>query len=318
MQALMPHPAPYARTLGLFTRAHTMAQELDQLDRATRAALPPEQLRALTGDVPPDIRVTRAALATLVDADARWRDLAPKRFAHTRCLCGRPGAGREYCRQAAHLHEVSPGPPPSRSAPCPQSSAVPHAPSAPPLRDRPNVHAHPRKCAMVVKIPTATELTQLTPTEKLVAEALITGVSNAQGADDLSMSTGTFAAHVSSIGRKFQVTSRKGRAARAHAVLASGQVAPPAAPAVVPDFTHDEQRLLRALAKHPETHDIARAAEIRPADVRPQIRELVAKAGADNDTHLIGLGHAWGLLGAEGSGSSSADAAATEPGGAAS
>jgi DNA-binding NarL/FixJ family response regulator len=171
---------------------------------------------------------------------------------------------------------------------------------------------------MVIKIPTATELTQLTPTEKLVAEALITGVSNAQGADDLSMSTGTFAAHVSSIGRKFHVTSRKGRAARAHAVLASGQVAPLAAPAAVPDFTHDEQRLLRALAKHPETHDIARAAGIRPADVRPQIRELVAKAGADNDTHLIGLGHAWKLLGAGGSGSSSADAAATEPWGAAS
>jgi DNA-binding NarL/FixJ family response regulator len=177
-------------------------------------------------------------------------------------------------------------------------------------------HAHPRKCAMVVKIPTATELTQLTPTEKLVAEALITGASNAQGADDLSMSTGTFAAHVSSIGRKFQVTSRKGRAARAHAVLASGQVAPPAAPAVAPDFTHAEQRLLRALAEHPETHDIARAAGIPQADVRPQIRELVAKAGADNDTHLIGLGHAWGLLGAGGIGSSTAAAASDEPGGA--
>ncbi|WP_405968944.1 LuxR C-terminal-related transcriptional regulator (plasmid) [Streptomyces sp. NBC_00015] len=171
---------------------------------------------------------------------------------------------------------------------------------------------------MAVKIPTATELTQLTPTEKLVAEALITGVSNAQGADDLSMSTGTFSAHVSSIGRKFQVTSRKGRAARAHAVLASGQVAPPVAPAVVPDFTHVELRLLRALAEHPETHDISRAAGIPLADVRPQLRDLVAKAVADNDTHLIGLGHAWRLLGAGGSGSSSADVAATEPGGAAS
>lgn len=169
---------------------------------------------------------------------------------------------------------------------------------------------------MVVKIPTATELTQLTPTEKLVAEALITGVSNAQGAGDLGMSTGTFAAHVSSIGRKFQVTSRKGRAARAHAVLASGQVAPPQAPAAVPEFTHDEQRLLWALAENPETHDIARAAGIPPADVRLQIRDLVAKAGADNDTHLIGLGHAWGLLGTRGIGSSTADAAANEPGGA--
>ncbi|MFJ9580733.1 LuxR C-terminal-related transcriptional regulator [Streptomyces sp. NPDC101191] len=168
---------------------------------------------------------------------------------------------------------------------------------------------------MVVRIQTATELTQLTPTEKLVAEAMIAGVSNAQGAHDLGMSTGTFAAHVSSIGRKFQITSRKGRAARAHAALASGQIAPPQAPAVVPDFARDERRLLRALAEHPETHDIARAAGIPPADVRPRIRELVDKAGADNDTHLIGLGHAWGLLGTGGSKASTADLGATEPGG---
>lgn len=166
---------------------------------------------------------------------------------------------------------------------------------------------------MVVRIQTATELTL---TEKLVAEALITGVSNAQGADDLGMSTGTFAAHVSSIGRKFQVTSRQGRAARAHAVLASGQIAPPQAPSVVPDFTRDERRLLRAVAEHPETHDIARAAGIPPADVRHRIRELVDKAGADNDTHLIGLGHAWRLLGTGGSKASTADLAANEPGGA--
>ncbi|MET7490297.1 LuxR C-terminal-related transcriptional regulator [Streptomyces sp. NPDC005538] len=166
---------------------------------------------------------------------------------------------------------------------------------------------------MPAKIPTATEFTQLTPSEKRVAEVLVTGASNVQGASDLDMSTRTFAGHVGSIGRKFQITSRAGRAARVHAVLASGQVAPPTTPAAVPEFTRAEQRLLRALATHPETHDIARAAGIPPAEVRPQIKKLVAKSGADNDTHLIGLSHAWGLLGANGGEPGSTGVAVNEP-----
>jgi DNA-binding NarL/FixJ family response regulator len=170
---------------------------------------------------------------------------------------------------------------------------------------------------MPVKIPTADALTQLTPAEKRVAESLVTGASNAQGAQDLNMSTSTFIGHVANIGRKFQITGRTGRPARAHAVLASKQVAPPPAPTSIPDFTPADLRLLRALAAHPETHDIARAAEIAPADVRPQIADLVAKAGAANDTHLIGLGHAWGLLGTGPSGSGSAAVAPIKPVGAA-
>ncbi|MEV8333862.1 LuxR C-terminal-related transcriptional regulator [Streptomyces niveus] len=166
---------------------------------------------------------------------------------------------------------------------------------------------------MPVRIQTADELTQLTPAEKRVAELLVAGASNAQGGRDLGMSTTTFAGHVGNIGRKFQITSRLGRPARAHAVLDSGQIAPPAAPAAVPEFTPAELRLLRAFAKYPETHDIAHAAGIAQADVRPQIKELVAKAGADNETHLIGLSHAWELLGAEPNETSSTATEATDP-----
>ncbi|MEU0215045.1 LuxR C-terminal-related transcriptional regulator [Streptomyces sp. NPDC006265] len=170
---------------------------------------------------------------------------------------------------------------------------------------------------MPVKIPTTAALTQLTPAEKRVAALLVTGASNLQGAQSLGMSTSTYAGHLGSISRKFQITSRVGRPARAHAVLASGQVAPPPAPAQAPEFTLGERRLLRALAEHPETHDIARAARVPEAEVRPWIRALVAKAGADNDTHLVGLGHAWGLLGARGGESASSDDAPNETGGAA-
>ncbi|MCT9107592.1 helix-turn-helix transcriptional regulator [Streptomyces mirabilis] len=152
---------------------------------------------------------------------------------------------------------------------------------------------------MPVRIPDAAALTQLTPAEKQVAEVLVTGASNIQGAQRLKMRTSTFAIHLGSIGRKFQINGKAGRPARAHAVLASGQVAPPSAPADVPEFTPAERQLLQALAEHAETDDIGKAANVAlPADVRPLIAKLVDKAGADNDTHLIGLGHAWGLLGA--------------------
>ncbi|MEV5043571.1 LuxR C-terminal-related transcriptional regulator [Streptomyces griseoincarnatus] len=149
---------------------------------------------------------------------------------------------------------------------------------------------------MPAKIRTAQELTQLTPSEKRAAGQLVAGASNAEGAQALGISTTTFTGHIVAIGKKFGITSRSGRPARAHAVLASGQVPPPPAPERIPDFTERDLRLLRALAEHPETHDIARAVEIAPADVRPMIADLVDKAGAANDTHLIGLGHAWGLL----------------------
>ncbi|MFD5079629.1 LuxR C-terminal-related transcriptional regulator [Streptomyces sp. NPDC058371] len=170
---------------------------------------------------------------------------------------------------------------------------------------------------MPVKIPTTAALTQLTRAEKRVAEVLLTGASNIQGAQDLGMSTSTFAGHVGSIGRKFQITSRTGRPARAHAVLVSGQIDPPPARADSPEFTLAERRLLQALALHPETHDIARLARLPEAEVRPSIKVLVAKAGADNDTHLIGLCHAWGFLGARDSKSASAGDARNETDGAA-
>ncbi len=167
---------------------------------------------------------------------------------------------------------------------------------------------------MPTKIRTAAALTQLTPAEKRVAELLVTGVSNVQGARDLGMSTNTFTRHLGNIGQRFHVT---GRPARAHAVLASGQVALPPTPADVPAFTPDEWLLLQALARYSDTHDIACAARITPAAVRPRITDLVAKAGAENDTHLIGLGHAWGLLGAGTIGSGTVSGAPNEPVGAA-
>ncbi|MEV8033601.1 hypothetical protein [Streptomyces sp. NPDC086182] len=165
---------------------------------------------------------------------------------------------------------------------------------------------------MPVNSPIVASPVRLTPAEKRVAAVLVTGASNIQGGKDLGMSPRTFAGHLVRIGRKVQITSRVGRPARAHALLASGLVPPPLAPSPVPELTVGERRLLRALAEHAETHDIARAARVPGAEVRPWINALVDKVGADNDTHLVGLGHAWGLLDTAGSSSASSDDAPHE------
>lgn len=146
----------------------------------------------------------------------------------------------------------------------------------------------------------AAGLTRLTPTEKRVAECLVAGCSNEEGARELDMRSSSFSGHLSSIGRKFNVAARP---ARAHAVLASGQVPPPSATAPAPDFHAAERRLLDALAEQSGTYAIAKASGLASADVRDQISILVAKANAANEVHLIGLAHAWGLLGAGPAGS---------------
>ncbi|MDX3276984.1 MULTISPECIES: hypothetical protein [Streptomyces] len=140
----------------------------------------------------------------------------------------------------------------------------------------------------------AAERTRLTPTEKRVAERLVAGCSNEEGARGLDMTSSSFSGHLSSIGRKFRVAARP---ARAHAVLTSGQVPPPSATAPAPDYDATERQLLDALAEQSTTYAIAQASGLAPADVREQIEILVTKAGAANDTHLVGLCHAWGLLG---------------------
>ncbi|MFE6977164.1 LuxR C-terminal-related transcriptional regulator [Streptomyces sp. NPDC057682] len=167
---------------------------------------------------------------------------------------------------------------------------------------------------MSEKIHTAPAPVQLTPAEKRAAEHLVAGSSNAEGAQALSISTTTFTSHIAAIGQKFALTGHRSRPARAHAVLASRQVPPPPAPEHMPHFTERELRLLRALAERPETYDIATQAGVAAADVRPLIADLVAKAGAANDTHLVALGHAWGLLGTSPTGSGrSATNAKTRP-----
>jgi DNA-binding CsgD family transcriptional regulator len=142
-----------------------------------------------------------------------------------------------------------------------------------------------------------TRLIQLTPGELRVAQHLVAGLSNPEGAALLGIGTGTFSSHLGSIGDKFHAFARPHRA---HAVLASGQVTPPPSTLPVPALDESDLIFLRALAEHSNPSDIARAAGAATASVRSKTGRLVRKAGASNATHLIGLAHTWGFLQAEG------------------
>ncbi|MET9778931.1 LuxR C-terminal-related transcriptional regulator [Streptomyces sp. NPDC006367] len=140
--------------------------------------------------------------------------------------------------------------------------------------------------------------TLLTPTERSVIEKIAAGLSTQQAADELGMKVGTLSTHLSNIGYKFGVISRP---AKVHAALASRQAPAPKPAGPRPDFTADELLLLHAVATRSSDQEIAVAADltgISPARVKVRIRKLADKAGANGAAHLVGLAHAWQVLGA--------------------
>ncbi|MFJ3933759.1 MULTISPECIES: sigma-70 family RNA polymerase sigma factor [unclassified Streptomyces] len=82
-----------------------------------------------------------------------------------------------------------------------------------------------------------------------------------------------------------------------HALLTAREVQPPAITGPMPEFTARDRQIIRAVAEHSLNAAIGDALGVRADDVRAEIDAVAAKAGADNEVHLVGLGHAWGILG---------------------
>ncbi|MFE2268470.1 LuxR C-terminal-related transcriptional regulator [Streptomyces lavendulae] len=138
--------------------------------------------------------------------------------------------------------------------------------------------------------------TLLTRDQRRVAARLVYGASNQLIAVHVHLAVFTVASHLAAARRKLDRPGSS-RAVLAHALLTAREVQPPAITGPTPEFTARDRQVIRAVAEHSHNAAIGDAIGVRADDVRAEIDALAAKAGAHNAVHLVGLGHAWGILG---------------------
>ncbi|MFE5859712.1 hypothetical protein [Streptomyces virginiae] len=134
--------------------------------------------------------------------------------------------------------------------------------------------------------------------EAAVAALLVRGATNEEITARLRISRSALHQHLGRIGDRFDAVSR---ANRVHAVLLGGWSVPPPADGSAPAFDGDDLLLLRALAEQPDRvaiGDVMVGATSTHKALTEWIRELILRAGARCEAHLVALGHTWGLLGA--------------------
>ncbi|MFZ3492135.1 helix-turn-helix domain-containing protein [Streptomyces sp. 5.8] len=140
---------------------------------------------------------------------------------------------------------------------------------------------------------------RLSPAQRPVAQHLVEGLSSAETAEQLWVTASTVTSHLRRIRANLHCESRCSRAVLTHTLLQHGLVKPPALPPLFEPFTPSPGALLllRAIAEHSATADIARAAKIAPSSLKARTRKLVYAMRASDSAHLVGLGHTLGLLG---------------------
>ncbi|MGM9379194.1 helix-turn-helix transcriptional regulator [Streptomyces longwoodensis] len=135
----------------------------------------------------------------------------------------------------------------------------------------------------------------LTRDQQRVAARLVYGGSNQLIARQVHLAVFTVASHLAAARRKLDRPGSS-RAVLTHALLTAREVPPPSA-GPAPEFTEHDRKVIRAVAEHTLNAAIGEAIGVRADDVRAEIDAVAAKAGACNEVHLVGLGHAWGILG---------------------
>jgi DNA-binding CsgD family transcriptional regulator len=136
-------------------------------------------------------------------------------------------------------------------------------------------------------------ITPLTPTERRVLEQISLGRDPGTGSANLTMARSTFNRHSTQIGMKLQV---KKSTLKVQMGFASGQLPLPEVLTAPVEFEERDRLLWRALALHSTAVDIAMHAKVEQFDLSGNADRLAKKAGADNEPHLIRLGHAYGVL----------------------
>ncbi|MEU5239785.1 hypothetical protein ACH4UR_24965 [Streptomyces lydicus] len=133
----------------------------------------------------------------------------------------------------------------------------------------------------------------LTATEQRVLEQISLGNGPGVGAANLTMARATFTRHSTQIGRKLQA---KKAPVKVQMGFVSGQLPLPEVLLAPAEFDENERLLWQAHALHSSVVDIAKHANISQFDLAGDTARLLSKAGADNEAHLIRLGHAYEVL----------------------
>lgn len=136
----------------------------------------------------------------------------------------------------------------------------------------------------------------LTPAQLRVAAPLVYGLTTHEIARQLYLSAGGVASHLSRM-RKRMGCPGASRAVLVHALLTARQAPPPVAFRPEPDFTHRERTVIQALAEHTGNEAIGNAIGVPAFDVRAETGAVIAKARARSASQLVGMAHAWGVLG---------------------
>jgi DNA-binding CsgD family transcriptional regulator len=135
----------------------------------------------------------------------------------------------------------------------------------------------------------------LTHDQQRVAARLVYGASNQLIARQVNLTVFTVASHLAAARRKLDLPNSS-RAVLTHALLTAREVPPPSTTGPAPEFTEHDRQVIRAVAEHTLNSDIGGAIGVRADDARAEIDAVVAKAGAHNAVHLVGLARAWGIL----------------------
>lgn len=144
----------------------------------------------------------------------------------------------------------------------------------------------------------AAPIAPLSAAQRPVAQHLVEGLSSAEIAERLWVTASTVTSHLRTIRTKLHCDSRCSRAVLAHTLLQHRLVQPPALPPLFDPVTPSPGSLLllRAIAEHSASADIARAARIAPSSLKTRTRKLMYAMRAADSAHLVGLGHSLGLL----------------------
>ncbi|NUK23939.1 LuxR C-terminal-related transcriptional regulator [Streptomyces lunaelactis] len=142
-------------------------------------------------------------------------------------------------------------------------------------------------------------ITQLTPAERRIAQHVVNGLPARQIAVTETLSHHAVRAHMVSLRRKLHCPERCSLAVITHRLLSANEATAPAPDTPAPDLNTEQTNLLKAVAEHTKPLDIARGANMAPADLRAALVQLLADTGATDTTRLVARAHGWNLLNAQ-------------------